>query len=75
MAANLLCKWAKECQMFAQLMTSITPEPPIPPVLPPDDPNEPDVTRLPNIDPPPTVPDRNAPSENPRLPPPEPMTT
>lgn len=55
-------------------MNTLTPNPLAPPILPPDDPNAPDVTRLPSIDPPPTVPDQDAPSENPTLPPPEPMT-
>jgi hypothetical protein len=56
--------------MFTDLVpkTSI-PDPQIPPVLPPDDPNAPDIGREPSIDPPPTVPDQDAPTENPRLPP------
>ncbi len=55
-------------------MTQIAPGPPQVPVLPPDDPKAPDVTRLPSIDPPPTVPGQDAPSGDPMLPPPEPMT-
>lgn len=49
--------------------TMSVPDPQVPPVLPPDDPNAPDIGREPSIDPPPTVPDQGAPSENPRLPP------
>lgn len=54
--------------MFTQLMTTTTPDSPVPPVLPPDDPNAPDTMRLPSIDPPPTVPDREAPSDDPTQP-------
>lgn len=66
----------KEFLMFTEKMpTTSVPNPPVPPVLPPDDPNAPDIGREPSIDPPPTVPDQDAPSENPRLPPPPGRTT
>jgi len=41
------------------------PKSPEQPVVPPDDPNRPDVEREPNIDPPPTAPPMEAPSEKP----------
>ena len=41
------------------------PKSPEQPVVPPDDPNRPDVDREPNIDPPPTAPPMEAPSEKP----------
>jgi hypothetical protein len=62
--------------MFTEILpTTSVPDPTIPPVLPPDDPNAPDIGREPSIDPPPTVPDQDAPSDNPRLPPPPGWTT
>lgn len=56
-------------QFTEKLPTTTVPQPPVPPVLPPDDPNAPDIGREPSIDPPPTVPPQDAPSDNPRLPP------
>ena len=61
--------------MFTEILPTSVPDPTIPPVLPPDDPSAPDIGREPSIDPPPTVPDQDAPSENPRLPPPPGWTT
>ena len=46
--------------------------PPPNPVVPPDDPQAPDVIGEPSIDPPPTDPPFEAPTENPRLPDPPP---
>ena len=43
------------------------PQAPEQPVVPPDDPNRPDVDREPSIDPPPTDPPVQAPSEKPGI--------
>ena len=56
--------------MFTEMIfTTSIPSRPLPPVLPPDDPNAPDLGREPSIDPPPTVPDQGAPSDDPLAPP------
>lgn len=62
--------------MFVEQMSTTTgPDSPAPPVLPPDAPGAPDISREPSIDPPPTVPDQDAPSEDPLTPPPPGRTT
>jgi hypothetical protein len=43
------------------------PKTPEPPIVPPDDPHRPDVEREPSIDPPPTDPPLDAPSEKPGI--------